>query len=41
MNVRGEIRLLIVLMLNAGDKSTQKRDTRRALKLAAELGDDL
>ena len=32
---------VIVLMLNAGDKSTQKRDMRRALKLAAELGDDL
>lgn len=31
---------VIVLMLNAGDKSTQKRDIRRALKLAAELGDD-
>ena len=32
---------VIVVMLNAGDKSTQKRDIRRALKLAAELGDDL
>ena len=31
----------IVLVLNAGDKSTQRRDIRRALKLAAELGDDL
>ena len=29
------------LMLNAGDKSTQKRDIRRALKRAAELGDGL
>jgi len=28
-------------MLNAGDKSTQKRNIRRALKLAFELGDDL
>lgn len=32
---------VIVIMLNAGDKSSQKRDIRRALKLAAELGDDL
>ena len=32
---------VIVMMLNAGDKSTQKKDIRRALKLAAELGDDL
>lgn len=32
---------VIVVMLNAGDKSTQERDIRRALKLAAELGDDL
>lgn len=32
---------LIVVLLNAGDKSTQKRDIRRALKLATELGDDL
>lgn len=32
---------MIVVMLNAGDKSTQKHDIRRALKLAAELGDDL
>lgn len=28
---------VIVVMLNAGDKSTQKRDVRRALKLAAQL----
>lgn len=32
---------VIVVMLNAGDKSTQKRDIRRALKLASELGEDL
>lgn len=32
---------VIVVMLNAGDKSTQKRDVRRALKLASELGEDL
>ena len=32
---------IIVLILNAGDKSTQKRDIRRALKLAAELGEDV
>ena len=32
---------VIVVMLNAGDKSTQKRDIRHALKLATELGDDL
>jgi putative addiction module killer protein len=32
---------VIVVILNAGDKSTQKRDIRRALKLAAELGEDL
>lgn len=32
---------IIVVMLNAGDKSTQKRDIRRALKLASELGEDL
>ena len=31
---------VIVVLLNAGDKSTQKWDIRRALKLAAELGDD-
>jgi putative addiction module killer protein len=30
----------IVIMLNAGDKSSQKRDIRRALKLATEIGDD-
>ena len=32
---------IIVVILNAGDKSSQKRDIRRALKLASELGDDL
>ena len=32
---------IIVVILNAGDKSTQKRDIRRALKLVAELGEDL
>jgi len=32
---------IILVMLNAGDKSTQKRDIRRALKLASELGEDL
>jgi putative addiction module killer protein len=32
---------VIVVLLNAGDKSTQKRDIRRALKRASELGDDL
>ena len=32
---------VIIVMLNAGDKSTQKHDIRRALMLATELGDDL
>lgn len=32
---------VVVVLLNAGDKSTQKRDIRKALKLASELGDDL
>ena len=32
---------VIVVMLNAGDKSTQKRDIRHALKLAAEFGENL
>ena len=32
---------IVIVMLNAGDKSSQKRDIRRALKLAAQLGDDL
>lgn len=30
----------IVIMLNAGDKSSQKRDIRRALKLATEIRED-
>jgi putative addiction module killer protein len=30
-------RVLVVLM-NGGDKSTQKRDIRKALKLASEIG---
>ncbi|MCD0424082.1 type II toxin-antitoxin system RelE/ParE family toxin [Rubrivivax sp. JA1024] len=30
---------VIVVMLNGGDKSTQRADIRRALKLAGELGD--
>jgi putative addiction module killer protein len=29
-----------VVLLNAGDKSSQKRDIRRAVQLASELGDD-
>ena len=32
---------IIIVMLNAGDNSSQKRDVRYALKLAAELGVDL
>ncbi|MCS6995948.1 MAG: type II toxin-antitoxin system RelE/ParE family toxin [Casimicrobiaceae bacterium] len=31
---------VIVLLLNGGDKSTQGRDIRRALKLASEIGED-
>ncbi len=31
---------VIIVLLNGGDKSTQKRDIRRALKLAEQLGDD-
>ncbi len=31
---------VLVIMLNAGDKSTQKKDICRALKIAAELGDE-
>jgi putative addiction module killer protein len=31
---------IIVVILTAGDKSSQKRDIRRALKLSAELGDE-
>jgi len=30
---------VILVMLNAGDKSTQKRDLRRAAEIAAELGE--
>ena len=29
----------IVIMLNAGEKSSQKRDIRRALKLATQIGE--
>ena len=29
----------IAIMLNAGDKSSQKRDIRRALKLATQIGE--
>ena len=32
---------VIVVLLTAGDKSTQKRDIRRAIKIASEVGDDL
>ena len=32
---------VIIVLLNAGSKSTQKRDIRRAVKLVSELGDDL
>ena len=32
---------IVIVILNAGDKSSQKRDIRRALKLVAELGDNL
>jgi putative addiction module killer protein len=31
---------IVIVLLNAGDKSTQKRDLRRALKLAEQLGDE-
>jgi putative addiction module killer protein len=29
---------VVIVILNAGDKSFQRRDVRRALKIAAELG---
>ena len=32
---------VIVIMLNAGDKASQKKDIRRAVKIAAELGDQI
>ena len=31
---------VLVILLNAGDKSTQKGDIRRALKIASELGEN-
>lgn len=31
---------VVVVILNAGDKSTPKRDVRRAARLAAELGEN-
>ena len=31
---------VIVVILNAGDKSSQKRDIRRALKMASEIGEE-
>ena len=31
---------VVVVILCAGDKSTQKRDVRRALRISAELGED-
>ena len=30
--------LVVIVMLNAGDKSSQRRDLRRALKIAADIG---
>jgi len=32
---------IILVLLNGGDKSTQKRDIRRAIKLAGALGDQV
>ena len=32
---------VVLVLLNGGNKSTQKRDIRRAVKLASELGVDL
>jgi putative addiction module killer protein len=31
---------LVVIILNAGDKATQKSDIRRALKLASDIGEE-
>ena len=31
---------VVVVMLNAGDKSTQKRDIKRAFKILSEIGED-
>lgn len=31
---------LVIVLLNAGDKSSQRRDIRRALRLAQEYGED-
>jgi putative addiction module killer protein len=31
---------LVIVLLNAGDKGSQQRDIRRAVRLAAELGED-
>lgn len=32
---------VILVLLNGGDKSTQKHDIRRAIRLASEIGADL
>ncbi|HMN76104.1 MAG TPA: type II toxin-antitoxin system RelE/ParE family toxin [Burkholderiaceae bacterium] len=32
---------VLVVMLDGGDKATQKGDIRRALKIASEVGEDL
>ncbi len=31
---------VLIVMLNAGDKSTQKKDIRRAVKIVTELGEE-